>query len=73
MQRTVHKTVAIIMYAEAIKFFKKCMAYEWILSACTKLPVLQNFDKIIIPNLSLGMLSLITNAKLLTLPQGTSI
>ena len=38
-------------------------------SMCTKLPVLQNFDKIIILNLSLGMLSLITNAKLLTLPK----
>ena len=23
-------TVAIIMYADAIKFFKECMAYEWI-------------------------------------------
>ena len=45
------------------------MAYEWILSACTKLPVLQNFDKIIILNLSLGMLSWITKAKLLTLPK----
>jgi len=29
----------------------------------------QNFEKIIILNLSLGMLSLITNAKLLTLPK----
>ena len=46
MHRTVLKTVAIIMYAEAIKFFKSCMAYEWILSACTKLPILQNFDRI---------------------------
>ena len=45
------------------------MAYKWILSARTKLPILQNFDKIIILNLSLGMLSWITNAKLLTLPK----
>ena len=54
------KTVTIVLYAEAIKFFKRlCVVYEW------------NFDKIIILNfiLSVGMLSWITNAKLLTLPK----
>ena len=60
MQPTVLKTVAIVLCAEATKFFKLyCVVYEL------------NFDKIIILNLilSVGMLSWITNAKLLTLPK----